>query len=108
LPDSESGGSLETRLARAEQHIVDLDKRMSEMVPLTTNVVQLNERVVGLRKDVDGYHADIRKYLDVQDTREETERKERRDARRAFWALAVVIFAALIGAAAVLLSTAIR
>ena len=103
--------TVETRLARVEQRVSDLDARVMAMVPLTASVVQLTERVDVLRRDLRGY-ADAMKTLNMQVEQREKEkeerddeiRKERRDARRAMWSLTVLILCALIGAAAVLLS----
>lgn len=87
------------RVARLEQRVTDLDLRMTALMPVTLTVVQLTERVETLRTDF----ADFRKKID--EDRDDT-RKERRVYIRWAITLTITIVAALIGAAAVILTTA--
>lgn len=107
MPD-EPYGSTETRLARVEQRVSDIDARLIAMIPVAANVVQLTERVEVLRRDLRGYAEQVGK-LDAEiEQRERDTREERRQARFAMWGLTATILAALIVAAVTLLTSGVH
>jgi chromosome segregation ATPase len=103
---------METRLARVEQRVSDLNERVIAMVPVATSVIQLTERVETLRRDLRAYAGQVsklddeieRRERDRADTEVET-RRERRQTRIAIWGLAATILCALIVAAVTLLTS---
>lgn len=99
---------VETRLARVEQRVSDLDARLAALTPIATNVVQLTERVDTLRRDLRSYAGQVAKLDDEIATREHDTRIERRQARFALWGLTSTIVAALIVAAVTLLTTGVH
>ena len=103
MTDSED--RVEIRLARVEQRVTDLDVRVTSLVPIATNVVQLTERVDTLRRDLAAYAASVSKLDAELAGRELSTQKERRESRRAMLYLTVTILAALISAAAVILTS---
>lgn len=97
--------AFETRLARTEQRVSDLDNRMTAMIPMTTTVIQLAERVDILRRDLASYAGDLKNLEEEITKRDAATRTERRQARYAMWSLTIMILCALIGAAAVILTS---
>lgn len=95
--------SQESRIARVEQRVDDLDNKVSTLMPVANNVGVLTERVETLRRDLATYANNVAKLDDEIEQREKDTRKERRDARLAMWGLTATIFAALIVAAVTLL-----
>jgi chromosome segregation ATPase len=102
----------DSRLARVEQRVSDLDARVSALVPIANSVAILTERVETIRRDLAAYASqvsnldtEIEKREEIGRQEQDANRKERRDARRAMWVLAVTIIAALISAGAVILTS---
>jgi chromosome segregation ATPase len=99
---------VETRLARVEQRVSDIDARLIAMVPVTASVIQLTERVEVLRRDLRGYASQVSKLDDEIEQRERETRQERRQARAAMWGLTATIVAALIVAAVTILTSGVH
>lgn len=85
--------SIESRVARLEQKVSDLGEDVRALAPLAITVVTIENSV--------------KQILDVLGDQKDAA-KERRAQRRALWALTVAIICALIGAAAVLLSSGVH
>jgi|SRR5581483_4051907 len=114
-----NGEATETRLARLEQRVSDLDVRVSAMAgPITTlteSVIRQTERFDTLNRDLRRYTLEQAKLAEEIERRDQSredekkeERRERRNARLALWTLSVMILCALIGAAAVLLTAGVH
>jgi chromosome segregation ATPase len=89
---------VETRLARVEQRVSDIDTRLIAMVPIAASVIQLTERVEVLRRDLRQYAGQVSKLDDELEQRERDRadseretRRERRQARLAMWGLTATI-----------------
>jgi hypothetical protein len=100
--------SAETRLARVEQRVADLDTRVTAMVAVTASVIQLTERVETVRRDIGGYAGKLEAEIETREQREAEQRRESRETRRAMWLLTATIIAALITAAAVILTSSVH
>lgn len=85
--------SIESRVARLEQKVADLNDDVRALAPLAVSYATLEHSV--------------KQILEVLGDQKDAA-KEREAQRRALWALTVAIICALIGAAAVLVSSGVH
>lgn len=85
--------SIESRVARLEQKAADLAEDVKALAPLAVTMATLEHSV--------------KQILEVLGDQKDAV-KERQAQRRAFWALTVAIICALVGAAAVLVSSGVH
>jgi hypothetical protein len=86
--------------------VEDLDKRTGDMGAVALAVGVLTERFDGLSRDVKTIAGQLTSEISSRDTREKDNRKERRDIKVALWTFTVMIVCALIGAIALILTSA--
>lgn len=93
------------RIARLEQRVDDIDKRVGDVGAIAVNVGILTERMDSLSKDIKAISIQLTSEIGQRNEREKDNRKERHDIKVALWSFSVMIICALIGAAAIVLST---
>lgn len=89
--------SLETRVARLEQRVTDLDDKVAAVMPLATDVALTKDRLESLTRE-------FKLLVQKIDERDEDARRERRVYIRWAITLTITIICALVGALAVVLS----
>jgi hypothetical protein len=94
------------RVARIEQRVDDLDKRVGNVGDVAVAVGVLTERVRGVDVKLQDIVVQLSDEVDSRDQRETDTRKERRDIKIALWTITVMIVCALIGAATIILTSA--
>ncbi len=93
------------RLAKLEQRVDDLDKRVGDVGAVAVAVGVLTERLGSVADDVRAVNTSLTSEVAARNARENEIRKERRDMRIALWTIAAMILAAIIGAAALVATT---
>lgn len=102
-PDSEHLGE---RIAKLEQRVEDIDKRVGDVGAVAVAVGVLTERVETIGRDLKSIGLQLTTEVDTREQREKDNKRERRDIKIALWTFSVMIVCALIGAAALILTTA--
>jgi hypothetical protein len=100
------GDGIDARIARLEVRVEDLDKRTSEMGSVALAVGILTEKFESMSRDMKTIAGQLTSEIISRDTREKDNKKERRDIKVALWTFTVMIVCALIGAVALILTTA--
>lgn len=99
-----TGGDLESRLARVEQGMIDLDKRVTNLTPLVAAVAVLSEKMDGTREDVAQYAAQAARDRKEAADREENRRKDKAATRQWAIGILVTVLLGLLAAAVVLIA----
>jgi chaperonin cofactor prefoldin len=110
MPDSSETrlGQLEQEQARLGVRLQTIEQQVTDLRPLTTGLVRLEGRVSGLRDDVHDVGERVSAVQQSVEDKAQAQVEERRSLRVALIGLTAVIVAAMIAAAATLISAGVH
>lgn len=110
MPETQDArlGQLEQEQARLGVRLQTIEQQVTDLRPLTTGLVRLEGRVSGLRDDVHDVGERVSAIQQSVEDKAHAQVEERRSLRVALIGLTAVIVAAMIAAAATLLSAGVH